>query len=149
MMYHVLQIQVLATFLVNYYAANLFTALQLPLEQVPVFRTAVWGTGFYALFSICQSVLLDFGFPRLVRRLGLWFFLSHGLAASAMSAGGNRLAAYGFALAALSSCALSVFALWRTVNRFTALIFTARLNAWPAAGSRPGTGLTGEDGGLG
>ena len=99
--FNILKIQVTTVFSVNYLATQIFSLFKLPLENVILFRTALWGVACFVLFSFIITVLLHWNFKEYTLFLCILFFISNFISSYLVLQFDRKYITYGFSFTCL------------------------------------------------
>jgi uncharacterized membrane protein len=99
--FNILKIQLTTVFSVNYLATQIFTVFKLPLENVILFRTALWGVACFVLVSFIVTFLLYWDFRKQALFLCTLFLAANTCASFLAVHLDHKYATYGFSFSCL------------------------------------------------
>jgi uncharacterized membrane protein len=106
--FNILKIQLTAVFSVNYLATQIFSIFKLPLENVILFRTALWGVACFVLVSFIITFLLYWDFKKQALFLCLLFLIANTCASFLVAHLDHKYATYGFSFSCLLTLAAAL-----------------------------------------
>jgi uncharacterized membrane protein len=121
--FNILKIQVTTVFSVNYLATQIFTLFKIPLENVILFRTALWGVACFVLFSFIITILLYWDFRKLVLVLCVLFFTVNFVASYLVIHFDQKYATYGFSFTCLITLAAALIILAYIIKNLVYIVF--------------------------
>ncbi|MBN1798127.1 MAG: exopolysaccharide Pel transporter PelG [Spirochaetales bacterium] len=121
--FNILKIQVTTVFSVNYLATQIFSLFKLPLENVILFRTALWGVACFVLFSFIVTILLNWDFKGSVLFLSLLFLVINMITSYIASHLDQRYTTYGFSFTCLIVLLAALIILVYTIKNLIYIVF--------------------------
>ncbi len=121
--FNILKIQVTTVFSVTYLATQIFTLFKLPLENVILFRTALWGVACFVLFSFIVTILLHWDFQKSAFLLCLLFFITNLITSYLVLQFDQKYATYGFSFTCLIALLVALIILAYIIKNLIYIVF--------------------------
>ncbi len=99
--FNILKIQLTTVFSINYLATQIFAIFKLPLENVILFRTALWGVACFVLISFIVTFLLYWDFKKQALFLCVLFLVANVGTSFLVIHLEHKYATYGFSFSCL------------------------------------------------